>query len=93
MRVERVAAWATQARSWASWTEEEARSAQPVWRAAMTSSAEAESEKKGLLKRMLRGRAQCLRGTGQRCFHDGGRFSRNAFSPSVASSVRMSSWR
>ena len=32
-----VAAWATRARSWASWTEAEASSANPVWRAAMTS--------------------------------------------------------
>ena len=32
-----VAAWATSARSWASWTESDARSAKPVPRAAITS--------------------------------------------------------
>ena len=37
MRDSSVAAWATRARSWASWTEAEASSANPVWRAAMTS--------------------------------------------------------
>ena len=37
MRVRSVAAWATQARSCASWTEAEASSAKPVWREAITS--------------------------------------------------------
>ncbi len=36
-RVDSVAACATSARSWASWTEAEASSANPVWRTAITS--------------------------------------------------------
>jgi hypothetical protein len=36
-REARVAAWATAAMSWASWTEFEARKAKPVWRQAITS--------------------------------------------------------
>jgi hypothetical protein len=37
MRESSVAAWATAAMSWASWTEPEASIAKPVWRQAMTS--------------------------------------------------------
>ena len=37
IRVRSVAAWATTARSWASCTDAEASSANPVWRIAITS--------------------------------------------------------
>ncbi len=37
IRASRVAAWATRAKSWASWTEPEERSANPIWRQAITS--------------------------------------------------------